>query len=384
MRRAWVPALICTLLGLIWQLLTVRYNYGGNLTALFCTGSNVPTPPSLAGEHIYVFRNSRGYDGQSYHYVAHDPLCRSGIGRAVPDPLLRYRRILLPGMAYLAALGRERWIDVSYIACNLAFLFLGSWWLALLLIRLRIHPWFAAFYVLAPASLISLDRLVVDLALTSLCLGFAVYANSGPKWKLYAVLAAAALCRESGFLLAAAYALHMLGLRRFRQSLIFSTAILPAVAWNAYVSLRIPGGPAFQLRYFVPLWGLIQSLWHPTSYPFGPVTNAAIRAFDGLELAGLILALALAFRDLRKTLFDPVRTACLLWAVFGLTLSAFTWTDCYATARILSPLLLFLFLRSLAGGEKLGRLPLAMVAPRVWLEITPQVLGVLRGLWQLK
>jgi hypothetical protein len=381
MRRAWVPALICTLLGLSWQLLTVHYNYGGNLTALFCTGSSVPTPPSLAGEHIYVFPASGGYDGQSYHYVAHDPLCRSDIGRAVPDPMLRYRRILLPGMAYLAALGRQPWIDVSYVACNLGFLFVGSWWLALLLIRLRIHPWFAAFYVLVPASLISLDRLVADLALTSLCLGFAVYASSGPKWKLYAVLVAAALCRESGFLLTAAYALHMLGLRRFRQTLLFSTAILPAVAWNAYVVLRIPGGPAFELRYFVPLWGLIQSLWRPTAYPFGPITNAAIRAFDGLELAGLTVAMALGFRDLRKAFDEPVRTVCMLWAVFGLTLSVFIWTDCYAGARILSPLLLFLFLRSFAGGGKLGRLPLAMVVPRVWLEITPQVLGVLRGLW---
>jgi hypothetical protein len=364
---------------LSWQLLTVHYNYGGNLTALFCTGANFPTPPSLAGEHIYVFPASGGYDGQSYHYVAHDPLCRSDIGRAVPDPMIRYRRILLPGMAYLVALGRQPWIDVSYVACNLGFLFLGSWWLARLLIRLRIHPWFAAFYVLVPASLISLDRLVVDLALTSLCLGFAVYASSGAKWKLYVVLVAAALCRESGLLLTAAYALHLLALRRFRLSLLFTTAILPAVAWNAYVVLRIPGGPAFELRYFVPLWGLIRTLLHPTLYPFGPVTNAAIRAFDGLELAGLTLAMALTFRNLRRDLFEPVRTACLLWAVFGLTLSEFTWSDCYAIARILSPLLLFLFLRSLSGGEKLGRFPLAMVVPRVWLEITPQVLGVLRG-----
>jgi hypothetical protein len=139
----------------------------------------------------------------------------------------------------------------------------------------------------------------------------------------------------------------MLALRRFRPSLFFATAILPTVAWNAHVVLRIPGGPAFDPRSVMPFWGLIQSLWHPTSYPFGPVQNAAIRAFDGLELAGLTLALALAFRDLRKARFDPVRTACLLWAV--------------------------------CRPGKLGRLPLAMVVPRVWLELTPQVLGVLRG-----
>ena len=97
-------------------------------------------------------------------------------------------------------------------------------------------------------------------------------------------------------------------------------------------------------------------------------------------MAGLVLALALALRNLRQALLDPVRAACSLWALFGLTLSAFVWNDCYGAARILSPLLLFLFLRSLSSGEKLGRLPLAMVVPRVCLEITPQVLGVLRGL----
>jgi hypothetical protein len=47
----------------------------------------------------------------------------------------------------------------------------------------------------------------------------------------------------------------------------------------------------------------------------------------------------------------------------------------------MSPLLLFLFMHSFAGKGKLGRYALAMVVPRVWLEITPQVLGVLRGLW---
>jgi hypothetical protein len=133
-KPAFVPALLCALLGFSWQCLTVHFNYGGNFTALFCTGSRFPTPPELAGERIYVFPNSGGYDGQSYHYVAHDPLCRTGIGRAVPDPQFRFPRILLPGLAHLVALGRPQWIDASYFACNLLFLYLGAWWLAQLLI----------------------------------------------------------------------------------------------------------------------------------------------------------------------------------------------------------------------------------------------------------
>jgi hypothetical protein len=179
-RQALAAGLLCAALGLAWQLLTVHFNYGGNFTALFCHGSKYPVPASLAGEHIYVFPNSGGYDGQSYHYMAHDPLCRTDICRAVPDPALRYPRILLPGMAYLAAMGRTEWVDTAYAGCNLLFLFLGAYWLAQLCGR----PMPAALYVLAPASLISLDRMVVDLALTSLCLGFAVYLDSDSPWKL--------------------------------------------------------------------------------------------------------------------------------------------------------------------------------------------------------
>jgi hypothetical protein len=39
--------LLCAALGLSWQLLTVHFNYGGNLTALFCHGSRRSRLPLL-------------------------------------------------------------------------------------------------------------------------------------------------------------------------------------------------------------------------------------------------------------------------------------------------------------------------------------------------
>ena len=45
-------ALPCSALGLSWRLLTLHFNYSGNLTALFCRGSQFPLPSSLAAEHI--------------------------------------------------------------------------------------------------------------------------------------------------------------------------------------------------------------------------------------------------------------------------------------------------------------------------------------------
>jgi len=375
-RGALAAALLCCALGASWQWLTVRFNYGGNWTALFCHGSQFPLPPSLAVEHIYVFANSGGYDGQSYHYMAHDPLARGDIGRAVPDPSLRYPRILLPGLAHLLALGRPVWIDPAFFACNLLFLGLGAYWLAVLLERRAIHPLFAALYVLVPVAIISLDRMLVDLALASLALGFAVYVEPERSGRLYLVLAAAALCRESGFLLFGAYAWHLLTLRRLRRIALFATALIPAVVWILWVRTQLPGGAATGLRSLAPFWGMIQAVLHPRSYEFSAAVVAAIQVLYWLQLAGIVFALALPFRGWGKAGTEPVRAACLLFACFGILLPPGVYDDPFAGARILAPLMIFEFVR----GDGWSRLPLLLVTPRVWLELAPQVLGILRGL----
>jgi hypothetical protein len=370
-------ALLCGAAGLSWQWLTVHFNYGGNLTALFCHGSQFPLPSGLAAENIYVFPHSGGYDGQSYHYMAHDPLDRSDIGRAVPDPALRYPRILLPGMAHLLALGRPEWTDVSFLLCNLLFLGMGAYWLAQLLARIGVHPLFAVLYAVVPVAIISLDRMTVDIALASLALGFAVYleADSDSPWKLYLVLTAAALCRESGFLLFAAYAIRLLALRRYRQVAIFATALLPAPLWTLWVRGTLPGG-ALGPQLLFPAWSMLHAVLHPRQYAFSAPVVAVIRTLWWAQLAGFVLSGVLAFGNWRKMGADAIRNACFLWACFAIMLPPGVFDDPFAGARILAPLLLFQFLE--AG--RLTRLPLLLVTPRVWLELTPQVLGILRGL----
>ena len=107
------------------QALTVHYNYQGNWTALFQTGPRRPTPPALESENIYKFEKTRGYDGQFYHYVAHDPLLTKGFSKHVDDPRLRWRRILVPGLAFLAAGGQQQLVDTAYVGVILCFVFLG-------------------------------------------------------------------------------------------------------------------------------------------------------------------------------------------------------------------------------------------------------------------
>jgi len=67
MRRragAALVGLICSAGVLGWQSLTVRYNYQGNWSALFCTGSKLGPPPLEEFRATYVFGGSFGYDRQ--------------------------------------------------------------------------------------------------------------------------------------------------------------------------------------------------------------------------------------------------------------------------------------------------------------------------------
>ena len=100
-------------------------------TGLRCSAPvpSLQIPPALAPENIYRFPNSDGYDGQAYHLVAHDPLALHGILTATADASLRYRRILLPALAYLVALGARTGSTgrTSSAICYFCFWAHGVW-----------------------------------------------------------------------------------------------------------------------------------------------------------------------------------------------------------------------------------------------------------------
>ena len=380
----WAAGLLAVVSALAWQTLTVRYNYQGNWTALFCTGSQVRVPPQLAGEGIYTFPKSIGYDGQFYHYVAHDPLLKKGLDKYVDAPRLRYRRILLPGLAYLAAFGQDRWVDPAFISVVLLFVFLGAYWLSRCASLYGFHPIWGACFLLVPATLISVDRLVVDATLAALTVGFVYYARQGPPWKLYAVLACAILTRETGVLLLAGYCLYLLWRRFAARALLFGTAVVPALAWYAYVQSGTRGGidllPSF-LEAPRARWGALRVLVTP-KYDLPPVVTAAATALDYLVIAGILLAIVLAIRFALKWSPEPEALPALL---FGLLAARMLfWAeliDPFTYPRVLSPLVLLLALQGLRARAWIACVPAGALAARVALQLGNEGLGILRGLF---
>lgn len=366
-------------LALGWQALVVHYAFGGNWTAWFCTGANAVQPRELDFEHLYRFAQSDGYDGQFYHYIAHDPWFRRGFDRYIDAPRLRYRRILIPAMAFAAAAGQDRMIDAALFALNLLFVFAGTYWLSRYAQSYQRHPAWGMIFLLVPAVPVSLDRLTVDVALTALCVGFALYIREKRRRELYAVLLLAPLARETGLLLTVAYCIILLFERRGKAALVFATSAIPAIAWYAFVQSHTV--PYDSSRWFapIPFGGVIDRMVHPVDYPFLPIVKWLADIFDECALAGVTLAFLLSLRPPRE-FPKPLALAALLITLSGITLGKPFWGDVFAFGRVFSPLLVLIGLRSFSTRSWWTALPVALTDPRIGLQLGYRVFQIARTL----
>lgn len=384
--RSLAVAAAGTALVLLWLVLTVRYNYGGNWTGLFCTGAKQRVPAGLLAEKIHTFPASWGYDGQFYHYIAHDPLGRTQLPTYIDAPQLRYPRILVPALAYLVVLGQARFIDAGYFTVVLGFVFLGCFWTSRFAELRQRHPLWGFLFLAVPSVLISIDRMTVDVALAALCVGLALFAAEGRNRPLLLLLIAAPLVRETGPALTAAYCLWVLLRGESRRAIYGALTILPFAIWCLYVKLHFVArglGPLLS----PPLRDLAGVLLHPNSYPWSPAMNAIVVSADLLALAGSLAAIGLAFRFGVKRSGPLWEYMLLATGVVGLALALFAirgvWVQAYAHARVLSVLFVPLALRSLERRSWSDLAPILLVLPRIGMQVFPQVAGVVRGLVSL-
>jgi hypothetical protein len=375
------PALLAlaAVLGMwLWQFATVHFNYGGNWTALFCTAPAWPRPEFLASENLYTFPGSFGYDGQMYHFMAHDPWIRRGAVAAMDDPALRYRRILVPALAWAIALGRDSAIHAAYLAVILGFVFLGVYWLARAMVIQGRHPAWGLMFVLMPAVLVSMDRMTVDVALAALTAGFVLYSSDDvPRWKLLLILTCAALTRETGFLLTAGYGVFLLSRRRFADLFWAAASIVPAILWFAYVSARTAPEPRGQM-FTVPLGGWIEGVMSPVTYALPRWQAFAAVELDYVALAGVVLMLGQAVRLAWARRWNVRVSAIYIFAISISMLATAAWKDAFGYGRVVTPLMILLAAED--ARPRFAFAPLALIDARIGLNFLKQIIGVARGL----
>lgn len=372
-----LTAALTALLALIWLIADVELVNGGHITGLFYVGARAELPAAIDAR-TYRVRDEHGYDGEFYYLIAHDPLNRRGFLSYLDTPRYRWRRIGLPGLAHLLALGDDALVDYVYVGLELAFVFLGAWWLARYAqSRGRGCAWGIAF-LLIPAVAVSLDRMTIDLPLAALCVGLLYYAKSTPSWVAYAALAAAPLVRETGILLILGWCAFWLIKGSLRAAVYGAVCAIPAIGWWAYVAAStIPDRTGFLAG--VPFGGLITWTVHALADPesvYGPRANAALEL---VALAGIWLAFALSIyivagARLRASAWDLPELTAVAFAAFAALIGyQDIWASAYGIGRTLSPMLIALAAIALRDRRALFAWPLLMVVPRIALQFAAEI-----------
>ena len=378
-RRCFIVALAALAMAFVWQALTIHYNYGGNWTALFFTGDQgPPVPPALAA-HTFVILHSPGYDGYQYRYMAHDPLLLKGYDRYLDSPRLRYRRILVPALAWALALGHSRAIDAAYIGLVLLSVFLGVLWCAEYFEDLKAPPSFGLLFLLVPATVTSVDRMVLDGTLAALAAGYFLADLRGNRKSRWSIAALAGLVKETGLAFTLAAVIADLWRRQYRRAAVSATSAIPALAWFGYVETRTRASEPVRILN-VPFVGIIQRIFTMRNLP-DPLLQSAFRAVDLVAILGYAITLWLAWRWIRKDGLSATTVAVALFLALAAILGDPThMKDAYGYGRPVSPLLLYVILRA-AASRRWGQLaaPLAVTFSILVYFVKP-FLGILHGI----
>jgi hypothetical protein len=280
--------------------------------------------------------------------MAHDPWNRLGFVSYCDNGPLRWRRIGMPALAWaLGGFGRGVAIDWAWIALQSGFVLLGAWWLG---------RW-APVLLLLPATLVSLDRMTVDLALAVCAIGVLRLHRS--RW-VYPLLLLAPLIRETGILLLIGFVLYK---RDWRAAL----CGVPAVAWWLFVRSQLPPDGTVWFASW-PLAALITRTLTGL-----PVRGTALLT-EQLALAGYWLAMLLPFWLIRRERGLPEITAVCIAVFFAMLGRGDIWESAYATGRTLSPLLVMLGWVAIRDRNWLLAAPTLLILPRILLQFAAEVI----------
>jgi len=377
-RKAAVVGAVAIVCAAAWLALNVWGNYEGHLSGLFYTGSAVKLPPGIA-EETYRVKDAAGYDGQFYRLIARDPFLRSGFAAFVDNPALRWRRIGIPGLAWLAGGSSDAAIDGAYVAIELGFVLLGALWLAAYAQSVEWSPVWGLAFLFVPAVMVSLDRMTVDVGLAALTVGLLSRSAGVKVWTIYLLLCIAPLIRETGMVLLVAWCVHAALQRKWRQAISGMLCAVPALAWWSYVQRHTSADGTRWLAQY-PFSGIAERTLHGGFGPDATLWLRTANVCERLALAGLWLALALSIYAIWKRPSGLAELTALAFSAFAATLGrADIWDSAYAAGRTMSPLLIVLGMIALRDRRAIFAVPMLLVVPRIALQYEAQIRGALLG-----
>lgn len=366
------------LLGVIALQWFVVQGHGGNWTMLFCAGDQLTPPPDIAPQ-LYRFPNSLGFDGQFYLYIARDFTDARGTSQYVDNPPLRWVRALLPGAAALLAFGNPDWAVFTYIGIVWLFCAAGLWLSAKLAEEWGYAAAGGFAFLAIPAVVVSLDRMMTDIALVVLLLAL-VYAEARRHARLaYASLVLIPLARETGLAITAGWMLWRLWRRQWRAAFYGGATALPFLGWFVWVNLHFAGERSIWFGG-APFSGIVKRLMTPVIYDTARWGYKLAAATDYLGAWGIAAAFFLAI-----SLLVRGERSLLLFAavVYTLGIALFTredmWGEAYSYSRTGGPVALLLALIGVEQRRWWLAVPMLLALPRILLQLAVIAWVALRG-----
>jgi hypothetical protein len=270
-----------------------------------------------------------GFDGQFYYYIALDPFN----AWQVLDTVARYQRILYPLIVRSLSFGILPLIPYLMVAVNLAFVAIGTEFLARFLKLHQINPWYSIGYAFYIGQLVCLRRDLPEPIMCAFVLAAIYIVETRGLTPLAGLFFSLALfTKETAMLFIAPYLLWLLvSIRQSKiKAVTFATMIiLPYSLFQLLLFYRFGLVPFFgvgnlQTLTWIPFYGVVQ-----IPRPFLELVSMTI-----MIVIPAVGALAVFLRATIHKTFHPLVLALLLNGLFLIFLPPPSYLDVFTYARV--------------------------------------------------
>lgn len=298
--------------------------------------------PEIHAIDAYIKPDSGGYDGQFYAQLATDPtLNNPAFQNAIDEPAYRARRIFLPFLSYVLALGHPAVAIYIYCSLNIFFWYAFAWivWRWLEVSNWRdFAKWVAC--VLSMGVMDSVKYSLTDLPSIFVILIILRYA--GGKRTLRSTSFIASLFLKETNLLALAAVPRLEGpIRNWIKPLIYwaGTGLLGIavfMGWYAYINLHFNSFHGISGNFDWPLLSLGRNLWQA-------ILEIASGNWDDRYIFRIISVVGFAiqvvfFARKVKELQNPLVRLGLIYGCLFLFLGDLVWWGYWAVCRVALPM----------------------------------------------
>jgi hypothetical protein len=218
-------------------------SFNGEITGFICLGDHEKYPqiikyPDFIRGNAFIFKDSFGYDGFFYYYIAHDPFIQKDLFYYLDMPSFRYQRILYPLLVYITSLGNNSLMPYMMVMINLVFILGGMWLIIEILTLYGLSPWYSICFGLYPGLLLSVFRSLYNpVSIFFLLMGFYFYIKDKIKLSSLAFMFSL-LAKESNLIFVFIIILFELFYRRFKKVIFLIYSIIPFILWQLYLYFK--------------------------------------------------------------------------------------------------------------------------------------------------